>query len=118
MGLSNSRSSASTTGTAAPFYNHLIALVQSYALTEVVPMAHFTSMNVFGTNVSAVLEARGWTKQKLADLAGLHRSEVSQIIGGKRENITLRTAEQIARALELPLSELLSTRFRPAEMAA
>ena len=81
-------------------------------------MANFSVMNVFGNNVKAVLDSRGWTKKRLADLAGLHRADVSEILDGKPPNIMMRTAEAIAAALELPLSELLSTKFRAPEMAA
>lgn len=81
-------------------------------------MAQSTLMNVFGNNVAACLEAYGWSKQRLADQCGLHRVVVSKIIHGKRDNITLRTAEAIADALQIPLSDLLSVRFRVPEMAA
>lgn len=81
-------------------------------------MAHFSLMNVFGKNIAACLAAYGWSKQQLADQCGIDRAVVSKIIGGKRDNITLRTAETIADALQIPLSDLLSVRFRAPEMAA
>lgn len=81
-------------------------------------MAHSSLMNVFGQNVAACLTAYGWSKQQLADQCGLDRAVVSKIIDGKRGNITMRTAESIATALQVSLSDLLSVRFRAPEMAA
>lgn len=80
-------------------------------------MAHFSIMEVFGANIQKCLDANGWTKQQLADATGIDRANISRIIAG-RTNCTLSSADVIAKALEIPLSELLSTKFKIHEFAA
>ena len=80
-------------------------------------MAHFSAMNVFGSNVQKCLDSIGWTKQRLSDVTGIDRANLSRIIAGKG-NCTLASAETIAKALEVPLSELLSTKFEIRQLVA
>lgn len=46
------------------------------------------------------------TQQALADIAGLHRTHVTDIEAGHR-NLAMLTLLRIAKALDLPLSELI-----------
>lgn len=50
--------------------------------------------------------AAGWTQEQLASEAGLSRSYIGDIERQER-NITLRTLEKIALALDVECSELL-----------
>ena len=49
---------------------------------------------------------KGLSQEELADLAGLHRTYISQIERGLKSP-SLRSLEQIANGLEITLSELL-----------
>lgn len=64
-------------------------------------------MKTFSENLSRILELRGWTKQDLADRCGMERSYVSKLISGQHSP-KLNVAEQIARACEVELFELLT----------
>ncbi len=59
-----------------------------------------------GCTLKRVRAQRGWSQEKLAELAGLDRSYVGQI---ERAVVspTLSTLEKLAVALELPASELI-----------
>lgn len=65
-------------------------------------------MKVFSENVRRHLKLRGATIQWLADQSGIARPNLSRILHG-RENISLERAEIIANALQVSLSELVST---------
>ena len=60
----------------------------------------------FGMRLREVRETAGISQEKLAELAGLHRTYVSSVERGKR-NISLRNIEAIAVALGTGLGELL-----------
>ena len=49
---------------------------------------------------------KGISQEKLADLAGLHRTYVSLVERGTC-NISLLNIEKLAKALEVPLSKLM-----------
>jgi transcriptional regulator with XRE-family HTH domain len=61
---------------------------------------------LFGKRVRERRLALGLTQQELADRAGLHRSYIGQVELGRR-NVTLKSAEKIARALHLDIVSLL-----------
>ncbi len=46
------------------------------------------------------------SQEKLAELAGLHRTYVSGVERGER-NISLANIERLARALAVPMSDLM-----------
>ena len=50
--------------------------------------------------------ARGLSQEKLADLAGVHRTYVGSVERAER-NISIDNIEQLAAALDLDISELL-----------
>lgn len=61
----------------------------------------------FGKRVKALREAKGWSQEELADRAGLHRTYVSAVERAVR-NPTLTVIDRIAKALDSPISKLLS----------
>ncbi len=60
----------------------------------------------FGANVRRARAAAGLSQEALARQSHLHRTEVSLLERGQREP-RLGTMVRIARALELPLADLL-----------
>ncbi len=60
----------------------------------------------FGKNVRAARQKLGWSQEQLAFEAGIKRSYLSEVEGGKR-NPTLVVVERIAKGLNLSPSELL-----------
>lgn len=49
---------------------------------------------------------RGWSQEELADRAGLHRTFISQIERATK-NTTIRSTEQVAKALGVSFADLL-----------
>jgi len=66
------------------------------------PLAH----RVFGANLAYERKRRALSMTALADLAGTHASEISRLERGHRDP-RLSTMARLARALELPLGDLL-----------
>ncbi len=60
----------------------------------------------FGRKMRTIRERKGVSQEKLAELAGLHRTYVSSVERGKR-NISLENIERLANALEVPLARLM-----------
>ena len=60
----------------------------------------------FGERLRTVRLRKGHSQEKLAALAGLHRTFVSSVERGER-NISLLNIARLARALEIPLSRLM-----------
>ena len=60
----------------------------------------------FGERVRELRQAAGLSQEKLAFQLRLSRPFLSQIEGGGR-NVSIRTIEQIARGLKVPLRELM-----------
>lgn len=69
---------------------------------------------MFGASVRVWRGRLGISQEELAERAGLHRTYVCDIERGAR-NVSLKSIEKLAKALEVPLSTLFS---RPAEKAA
>ncbi|MBE8716629.1 helix-turn-helix domain-containing protein [Cellvibrio polysaccharolyticus] len=61
----------------------------------------------FGRIVKQVRETRGWSQEVLADRAELNRSYVGEVERGTAVP-SLSTVAKIARALDLPVSDLLA----------
>lgn len=61
----------------------------------------------FGQTVRKHRMERGWSQEKLAERAGLHRTYVADIERGVR-NVSLRNLDKIAQALEMTLCELFA----------
>lgn len=66
-------------------------------------MAHKAS---FGERVKQAREARGMSQRELSEAAGLHKSHIPLIEGGRRENVALDTARAIAAALNVSVGWL------------
>jgi ribosome-binding protein aMBF1 (putative translation factor) len=60
----------------------------------------------FGQRLRAVRQEKGVSQEKLADLAGLHRTYVSSVERGQR-NISLLNIERLASALGVKLVDLM-----------
>lgn len=60
----------------------------------------------FGKRLRDVRHKRGISQERLADLAGLHRTYVSGVERGER-NISLLNIEKLAVALDVAMSDLM-----------
>jgi transcriptional regulator with XRE-family HTH domain len=63
-------------------------------------------LEIFGRNVQRYRKEKGISQEKLAEIAGVHRTYVGMIERAEK-NITLRNIEKIANALELNIKDLL-----------
>ena len=59
-----------------------------------------------GFNIRRTREEKGFSQEKLAALADLHRAYVGQIERGEK-NIGLKNLEKIAKALGIDIKDLL-----------
>jgi transcriptional regulator with XRE-family HTH domain len=66
----------------------------------------------FGERLRAVRQQRGISQEKLAELAGLHRTYVSSIERGER-NVSLVNIERLAAALGVAMGELMPDGAQP-----
>jgi transcriptional regulator with XRE-family HTH domain len=66
----------------------------------------------FGFAVKARREELGRTQEELAELAGIHRTYLSDVERGSR-NVSLVNIERLAAALSLSMSELFALAERP-----
>lgn len=69
-------------------------------------MAKSTILVKFGEKVRKERTKRGLSQEKLAELAGVHRTYIGMIERAEK-NITLENIEKVAKALELPPHALL-----------
>lgn len=60
----------------------------------------------FGNTLKRIRVKRGLSQEKLAELAGLHRTYVSTVERGLR-NVSLLNIEKLARALDVPMSKMM-----------
>ncbi len=60
----------------------------------------------FGDRLRSVRLRKGISQEKLAELAGVHRTFVSSVERGER-NISLLNIARLAKALEIPLAKLM-----------
>ena len=63
----------------------------------------------FGRRLREVRTGKGISQEKLAELAGLHRTYVSSVERGER-NISLVNIENLANALGVPMAALMPDR--------
>ncbi len=63
-------------------------------------------LHVFGSNVQKYRKQQQLSQEKLAELAGLHRTYIGMIERAEK-NITLCNIEKIAKALGVQIGELL-----------
>lgn len=60
----------------------------------------------FGEHLRKVRGTCGISQEKLAEIAGLHRTYVSSVERGER-NVSLETIERLAKALKLTMAALM-----------
>ncbi|OPZ31916.1 MAG: HTH-type transcriptional regulator SinR [Bacteroidetes bacterium ADurb.BinA174] len=63
-------------------------------------------LEIFGHNVQKYRKKKGISQEKLAEIAGVHRTYVGMIERAEK-NITLRNMEKIAKALDVKIKDLL-----------
>lgn len=61
----------------------------------------------FGARVRALREERGLSQERLAEVAGLHRTYVGGVERGER-NVSLVNIGRLARALDVTLGDLFA----------
>lgn len=60
-----------------------------------------------GMRIKKLREQKGWTQDRLAKKAGLHRVGLAKIESGDRPNPGILTVKKLARALGVEIAELL-----------
>lgn len=65
-----------------------------------------TLREVLAKNVRLIRNDFGWSQEKLADEAGLHRTYIGSIERAER-NVSIDNIEKLARALKVKAHELL-----------
>lgn len=60
----------------------------------------------FGENLLRIRQARKLSQENLADRAGIHRTQISLLEGGRRQPL-LETLVRLAGALDVPVETLL-----------
>lgn len=68
---------------------------------------HLTTLEKFGDKVREERLKKGLSQEDLASKAGVHRTYIGMIERAEK-NITLSNIEKIAKALELPITGLLT----------
>ena len=63
--------------------------------------------HMIGKKIKRLREKHGWTQEQLAKKAGLQRVSIGKIEVGMRKNPDLSTRKKLARALGVPITELL-----------
>ena len=63
-------------------------------------------LEIFGRNVQKYRKGKEISQEKLAEIAGVHRTYVGMIERAEK-NITLRNMEKIANALNVKIKDLL-----------
>ena len=64
-------------------------------------------LTCFGQNVQRIRKSQGISQERLAELAGVHRTYIGMIERAEK-NITLCNIERIAKALKVDIKDLLS----------
>src|SRR6185369_491709 len=71
---------------------------------------------LFGASIRSLRFRLGLTQEELAERADLHRTYIAGIEGGAR-NVSLKTVDKLARALEVSIAALLSPSSEAAPQA-
>lgn len=61
---------------------------------------------MYGNNVKQVMKEKGIILQELADRSGIGRIYLGELVNGKRQNISVAFAIDIANVLETPVEKL------------
>ena len=70
-------------------------------------MSSKNMLEIFGENVQKYRKEKQISQEKLAEIAGVHRTYVGMIERAEK-NITLRNMEKIANALGVEIADLLA----------
>lgn len=62
-------------------------------------------LSIIGLRIRSLRKEKGWSQEKLAELADLNASYVGKIERGEK-NVTFKSLEKVADALEIPIEEL------------
>jgi transcriptional regulator with XRE-family HTH domain len=68
-------------------------------------VSHVSPRAAFGGRVRTLREARGWSQEWLAEVAGVHRTYVSSLERGHR-NVSIEIIVRLADALGVPAASL------------
>lgn len=60
----------------------------------------------FGAKLRLIRNRKGFSQERLAELAGLHQTYISSVERGER-NISLLNISKLAEALEVPMTKLM-----------
>ncbi len=60
-----------------------------------------------GRVLRTLREEKGWTQNELAEKASIERSYLAQLETGTRVNPTIAVLKRLAKALRVPVTELL-----------
>lgn len=66
------------------------------------------AVSIVGINIKRIRIAKGFSAYKLAKIANVAQSTISQIEGGNRQSLNSETLNKIADALQVTPNELLS----------
>ena len=67
-----------------------------------------TGRRVFGDRIRALRQDRGLSQERLAEMAGVHRTYLSSVERGER-NVSLDNIHAIAAALNVPPADLFES---------
>ena len=71
-------------------------------------MPKASAKSLFGDTIRALREERGYSQEKLAERAGLHRNYVGGVERGER-NVALENIVKLARALSVRTRDLFDS---------
>ena len=80
------------------FVNRCVDVAEGVRLTDV--------QDRFGKKLRAARTEKGISQEKLAELAGLHRTYVSSVERGER-NVSIQTIQKFAAALKVSMADLM-----------
>lgn len=80
--------------------------LSKFRITNFRSMSKESILLLFGSNVQKYRKAQKLSQEKLAELAGVHRTYIGMIERAEK-NITLCNMEKIAKALQVKIQDLL-----------
>lgn len=71
------------------------------------PRGNRPTPSPIGRAIARFRNARGWSQERLAEIAGISRVTIARLETGARQDGTPETLRAVARALEVPLSAVM-----------